>query len=205
METKTANKQYKNLGNAIRESVFRAKEALTMLPDETIEKLGLGEDDIMSMEEEVKHKVGDTVTAKIGPHKGAKHTVIHDHGNGKYNVQPVGLHPKHIRYRLGAATAKGSDLEPHSKKNEEYEYIDELINEALRHGKDSFALRKTAEELATQLASQIGNMHLPDPDSVRYERPKNSYKKDETKATKQLDIIISQLESLSKLISRSTL
>lgn len=48
METK----QYKNLGNSIRESVFRAKEAPTMLPDETIEKLGLGEDDVLSMEEE---------------------------------------------------------------------------------------------------------------------------------------------------------
>jgi len=48
----TTNKQYKSLGNSIRESVFRAKEAPTMLPDETIEKLGLGEDDILSMEEE---------------------------------------------------------------------------------------------------------------------------------------------------------
>ena len=47
--------------------------------------------------------------------------------------------------------------------------IEELINEALRHGKDSFALRKTAEELATQLSNQIGDMHLPDSDSVRYE------------------------------------
>ena len=43
---------YKSLGNTIRESVFNAKEAPTMLPDATIEKLGLGEDDILSMEEE---------------------------------------------------------------------------------------------------------------------------------------------------------
>ncbi len=57
MET-TANKQYKNLGNTIRDSVFRAKEAPTMLPDETIEKLGLGEDDVLSMEEEQLDEVG---------------------------------------------------------------------------------------------------------------------------------------------------
>lgn len=48
METKS----YKNLGNAIRESVFNIKEAPTMLPDETIEKLGLGEGDILLMEDE---------------------------------------------------------------------------------------------------------------------------------------------------------
>jgi len=145
METK----QYKNLGNVIRESVFNAKEAPTMLPDETIEKLGLGEDDILSME------------------------------NDNDDDEDLG------------------------------------INEALRHGKDSFALRKTAEELATQLASQIGDMHLPDSDSVRYEQPGKNFshdlrrgklwKKDEANATKQLDKIISQLESLLKLVSRSTL
>ena len=85
--------------------------------------------------------------------------------------------------------------------------IEELINEALRHGKDSFALRKTAEELATQLSNQIGDMHLPDSDSVRYESQpgKKRWKKDEANATKQLYKIIWQLGSLSILVSRSTL
>jgi hypothetical protein len=46
------SKSYKNLGNAIRESVFNIKEAPTMLPDETIEKLGLSEDDILLIEED---------------------------------------------------------------------------------------------------------------------------------------------------------
>ena len=133
METKTANKQYKTLGNSIRESVFRAKEAPTMLPDETIEMLGLGEDDILSMEEELPE-----------------------------------------------------------------------VDEA-RSFKSSFEQRKTAEQLATQLSRQINNINLPDSDSVRYERPGNSWKKDEAQATKQIDKIISQLESLSKLVSRSTL
>lgn len=127
------DKQYKNLGNTIRDSVFRAKEAPTMLPDETIEKLGLGEDEVLSMEEEP---------------------------------------------------------------------LDEDI---ICEGKSSFEQRKTAEKLATQLSHEINNINLPDPDSVRYEFPKNSWKRDETKAVKQLDKIISQLESLSKLVSRSTL
>ena len=44
---------YKSLGNTIREAVFSAKDAPTMLPDETIEKLDLGEDDILSIEDDV--------------------------------------------------------------------------------------------------------------------------------------------------------
>ena len=133
--------QYKNLGNAIRESVFRAKEAPTMLPDETIEKLGLGEDDVLSMEDIVK-----------------KLLLMEE----------------------------------------------EQLAEA-RSFKSSFEQRKTAEKLATQLLHEINNINLPDSDSVKYEFPKNNWKRDETKATKQLDKIISQLESLSKLVSRSTL
>ena len=44
---------YKSLGNTIREAVFSAKDAPTMLPDETIEKLDLGEDDILSIEDDI--------------------------------------------------------------------------------------------------------------------------------------------------------
>jgi len=44
---KTTTKQHKNLGNAIHESILRTKEAPIMLPDETIKKLGLVEDDIL--------------------------------------------------------------------------------------------------------------------------------------------------------------
>ena len=50
-------KQYKNLGNAIRSSVFSAKEAPVMLPDETIERLDLSEDDILSMPEEEEEEL----------------------------------------------------------------------------------------------------------------------------------------------------
>ena len=70
------------------------------------------------LDEAATHKVGDTVIATEGPHKGIKHKVIHDHGNGKYNVQPVGLNVKQIKYRQGAATAHGKHLTPHSTNEE---------------------------------------------------------------------------------------
>ena len=59
---------------------------------------------------EAKIKVSDIVIPKAGPHKGVKHTVIHDHGDGRYNIQPIGLRPNQIRYRLGAATAKETSM-----------------------------------------------------------------------------------------------
>ena len=43
---------YKNLGNAIRQAVFSKKDAPTMLPDNTVEKLGLSDDDVLNVEEE---------------------------------------------------------------------------------------------------------------------------------------------------------
>ena len=55
-------------------------------------------------------KVGDTVKPTKGPHKGHPHEVIHDFGDGHYNVKPIGLSSKQIRYRLGAAKAHQSDL-----------------------------------------------------------------------------------------------
>jgi len=54
-----------------------------------------------------KIKKGSIVIPKIGVHKGEKHTVIHDFGNGTYNIQPMGFRNK---YHLGAAGAKASDL-----------------------------------------------------------------------------------------------
>ena len=55
-------------------------------------------------------KVKDIVIAKTGPHKGVKHTIIHDFGDGTYNIKPNDLSAKQIRYKMGAAKAKGTDL-----------------------------------------------------------------------------------------------
>ena len=50
---------------------------------------------------------GSTVIALTGPHKGDKHEVIHDFGNGYVNVMPM---TNKVRYPHGAAKAKVSDL-----------------------------------------------------------------------------------------------
>jgi hypothetical protein len=50
---------------------------------------------------------GSTVIALTGPHKGDKHEVIHDFGNGYVNVMPM---TNKVRYSHGAAKAKVSDL-----------------------------------------------------------------------------------------------
>ena len=69
--------------------------------------------------------------------------------------------------------------------------------------KSSFEQRATAHKLATQLSHEINNIALPDPDSVRYEFPSRNYKKEEAQSVKRMDKLISQLEALSKLVSKS--
>jgi hypothetical protein len=71
-------------------------------------------------------KVGDTVKPTKGPHKGHPHEVIHDFGDGHYNVKPVGLRANQIRYGLGAAKAHKSDLVKEEITNEaaKPDYID---------------------------------------------------------------------------------
>ena len=57
--------------------------------------------------DEGKLKKGDIVIPNIGPHKGEKHTIIHDFKNGSYNIS---LNKKHSRYDQGAAKAKEKQL-----------------------------------------------------------------------------------------------
>ncbi len=59
---------------------------------------------------EGKFKQGDIVVPSVGPHKGVKHTIIYDFGNGRYNIQPMGLRPNKIQYALGAAGASEDQL-----------------------------------------------------------------------------------------------
>ena len=53
-------------------------------------------------------KKGSIVIAKKGVHKGDKHEVIHDFGDGTYNIRPMSFRNK---YHLGAAGAKANELE----------------------------------------------------------------------------------------------
>jgi hypothetical protein len=59
--------------------------------------------------DEGKFKKGDIVIPNMGPHKGEKHKIIHDFGDGSYNITPQ-KHPRNIKYKLGAAKAKENQL-----------------------------------------------------------------------------------------------
>jgi hypothetical protein len=56
------------------------------------------------------YKVGDKVVAKIGPHKGQVHRVIHVHPTGHLNIKPD-VHVSKNKYHLGAAKADPKDVE----------------------------------------------------------------------------------------------
>lgn len=56
------------------------------------------------------YKVGDKVVAKIGPHKGQVHTVIHVHPTGHLNIKPE-VHVSRNKYHLGAAKADPKDVD----------------------------------------------------------------------------------------------
>ena len=72
-------------------------------------------------------KVKDIVIPNKGRHKGQKHEIIHDFGNGTYNIKPINLSPRQIKYTMGAAWAKKSDLKLVKETVE--------VNEAKRGGK----------------------------------------------------------------------
>ena len=59
--------------------------------------------------DEGKFKKGDIVIPNMGPHKGDKHKIIHDFGDGSYNIKPL-THPRNIKYKLGASKAKENQL-----------------------------------------------------------------------------------------------
>ena len=59
--------------------------------------------------DEGKFKKGDIVIPNMGPHKGDKHKIIHDFGDGSYNIKPL-MHPRNIKYKLGASKAKETQL-----------------------------------------------------------------------------------------------
>jgi len=91
----------------------------------SLEKLAGMEDDEMETRYdyddpifEAKFKEGDTVIPNMGPHKGVKHKIIYDFGDGKYNIQPIGLKSSEIQYRLGAAGASEDQLKMADNVNE---------------------------------------------------------------------------------------
>jgi len=61
----------------------------------------------------------------MGPHKGEKHKIIHDFGDGSYNITPQ-KHSRFIKYKQGAAKAKENQLK----------LVKEEVEEARKAAKD---------------------------------------------------------------------
>ena len=69
-------------------------------------------------------KKGQTVTPTKGPHKGVPHEIIHDFGDGHYNIKPKNMPASRIKYRLGAARAHKRDLKENTAMNEKLKVSD---------------------------------------------------------------------------------
>ena len=81
--------------------------------------------------DEAKFKKGDIVIPNLGPHKGDKHKIIHDFKDGSYNIAP--LSPRNIKYKLGAAKAKETQLELVNEEDE----LDEMNTTSATPGYDT--------------------------------------------------------------------
>ena len=103
-DVKKAEKALK--GNVI----YKGKPPI-VVGEEIEEHCGVcGEQGIEEVEiDEGIFKKGDFVIPNMGPHKGDKHKIIHDFGDGSYNIKPL-THSRNIKYKLGAAKAKENQL-----------------------------------------------------------------------------------------------
>ena len=115
------------------------------------------------------HKVGDTVTVTRGPHKGAPHKVIHVHKDGSVNVKPHKMMPHQIKYRLGAAKAKSSEVR---KMNEDKDHVSS--NYAM-HSHENEAQKK-AHAAHMKKKHGVKTTYHGD-DEVRYHGPKKNVRK----------------------------
>ena len=220
------NKEYKSLGNAIREAVFNRKNAPTMLPDSTVDKLGLNEEDILYIEVDEE----DVLESTEEPIDEAKFMVKVD-GIGEFiidgksaaeiktNMRKYLRNPKSItsiermtgaaakKYFMGKAVGRGDG---DGGDNEEKQ-VDEA--RARRMGdrqppkdQDSYYTKQRAEKMAKELARALNDLSVPDSDSVVYEyrgrKRGRDYKKENAQARKQLEQIISQIEGVSKLVGK---
>jgi len=92
--------------------------------------------------DEAKFKKGQKVITLKGPHKGVKHEIIHDFGDGNYNIKPEIMNPKQIKYRLGAAKASASDLKLAEENLDEAKSVRALSDSQLK----SFLKKNDSDE-----------------------------------------------------------
>ena len=87
-----------------------AKAARTAKPKDQVSLKPMPASLANKMAKDEAFKKGDAVTPSKGPHKGQQHTVIHDYGDGHYNIKPHGVTGSQNKYRMGAAKAHKNDL-----------------------------------------------------------------------------------------------
>lgn len=78
-------------------------------------------------------KKGDKVTVTRGPHAGDAHEIIHVHPDGSYNVKPHNMPTNKIKYRLGAAKAKHSDVKKLQSEQKTFGQFKKEINEKKKY------------------------------------------------------------------------
>ena len=96
----TQKDKEKALAKAARSAKPKSQVSLKPMPASLANKMAKDE----------AFKKGDAVTPSKGPHAGQQHKVIHDYGDGHYNIKPHGVTGSQNKYRQGAAKAHKSDL-----------------------------------------------------------------------------------------------
>ena len=134
--------------------------------------------------DEGKFKKGDIVIPNMGPHKGDKHKIIHDFGDGSYNIKPL-MHPRNIKYKLGAVKAKGNQLK---LVKEEVELDEEVADIAIRKDVGKMGKNQVAAKVMTNARKLFGLKASVNGEYVRISGSKK-------KVNDYLDVIIGRSSS----------
>ena len=91
-------------------------------------------------------KVGSTVKPTKGPHAGHPHEIIHDFGDGHYNIKPKNMSSSRNKYRMGAAKAHKNDLKEEMNFAVSIEGLPTMFMSAASPGMLKQTLRKIVKQ-----------------------------------------------------------
>ena len=121
-------------------------------------------------EDKGKIEKGSTVIALNGPHKGDKHEVIWDFGDGTFNVQPM---TNKVRYAQGAAKAKLSDLKLVEENDDE---MDDEMDESHEIDDENDEIDES-HEMDDEMDDEIDESHEMDDEIDESQAPDLSLKR----------------------------
>ena len=73
-----------------------AADYMLIVRGDSMIECGIFDGDLLAVHSTPTAREGDIVVPNVGPHKGVKHTIIYDFGDGRYNIQPIGLRPNQL-------------------------------------------------------------------------------------------------------------